>query len=128
LAVTTPPAERARQLAIGLAGFQVVDALGNALVPRRYIDAHLDHLGLPPPLRPLLQVIKVGTAAGLVLGLRSPRIGAATSAALVAYYSAAVTFHVLSHDHPVIAAPAAACGGAAATTLVRLYLPALERP
>jgi hypothetical protein len=53
-----------------------------------------------------------------------PRVGVLTSAALVAFYAAAVRFHLLADDHPALAAPAAACGASAAVSLVSLYLPA----
>src|SRR5438445_9050963 len=108
--------DRTRQLAVGLALFQVLDAIANA-IPRRYVAAHLDHLGVPYPLRPALPVIKLTSSAGLLIGLEMPRLGALTSAALVAYYAAAARFHLLADDHPVLAMPAAACGAAAAATL-----------
>ena len=115
--------DRTRKVAVGLAIFQVLDAIGNA-IPRRYVEAHLDHLGVPGYLRPMFPVIKVTTAAGLVAGLRMPRLGSLTSASLVAYYAAATRFHLLAGDHPILAAPAAICGASAAITLVDLYLPA----
>ena len=112
--------DRARQVTIGLALFQLVDALGNAMAPRRLIDEHLDHLGLPRPVRPALQLIKLSTSAGLLLGLRWPKLGATAAAGLVAFYSAAVTFHRLSGDHALVAAPAALCGASAAYLFVSL--------
>jgi hypothetical protein len=75
----------------------------------------------------MLSPIKVTTAGGLLVGLRVPAIGALTAAALVAYYSAAASFHMLAKDHPVLAGPAAACGAAAATILFRLYMPRSSR-
>ena len=108
--------DRIEQLAAGLAAFQVVDAVGG-MIPRRFVEAHLDHLGVPNVLRPALPVIKLTTAAGLLAGVRMPRIGAVTSAALVAYYAAAARFHLLAGDHPVLAAPAALCGAGAAVIL-----------
>ena len=117
-------ADRRRQLAAGLAVFQVLDAIVNA-IPSRYVEAHLDHLGVPHRLRPALPVIKVTSSAGLLIGLRIPRLGALTAAGLVAYYAAAARFHLLADDHPVLAAPAAICGGIAAASLGNLYLPAL---
>ena len=115
--------ERTERLAIWLAAAQVVDAIGNS-IPRRYVEAHLDHLGVPDRLRPALPVIKVTTAGGLLVGLKLPRLGALTSAALVAYYAAAVRFHMLSDDHPVLWIPAALFGAGAGATLTKLYLPA----
>ncbi len=118
---------RADQIAVRLAAFQVVDALGNEVVPRRYIERHLDHLGVPQRLRPMLSPIKVTTAAGLVIRLRVPAVGALAAAGLVAYYSAAASFHMLAKDHPLLAGAAVACGAAAAITLVRLYMPKASR-
>jgi hypothetical protein len=80
-------------------------------------------LGVPSRLRPALPVIKVAGSAGLVLGIKSPRLGALTAAPPVGYYSAAVTFHVLADDHPVVWLPAAAFGAAAATSLVTFCVP-----
>jgi DoxX-like family len=116
--------ERTRRLVVGLAIFQVVDAIANA-IPRRYVEAHLDHLGVPRDLRPLLPVIKVTSALGLLVGLKMHRVGAVTSAGLLRYYAAAAGFHLLADDHPLLAAPAAACGASAAIALVKLYLPAI---
>jgi hypothetical protein len=69
----------------------------------------------------------VTSSFGLLVGLKMPRLGAVTSAGLVAYYAAAASFHLFANDHPVLAAPAAACGASAAIALVSLYLPAIAR-
>lgn len=117
---------RTRQLAVALAAVQALDTLGNAVVPRRYVKAHLDHLGVPDALRPALPMIKVATSAGLLVGIRMPRVGALTSAGLVAYYAAAVRFHLSAGDHPMLSTPAALLGGGAAVALLELYLPAIR--
>jgi hypothetical protein len=75
----------------------------------------------------VLPVIKVTSTFGLLVGLRMPRLGAVTSASLVSYYAAAARFHLLADDHPLLAAPAAACGASAAMALSNLYLPAIAR-
>src|SRR5688500_6178770 len=75
---------RARNRAVRLAAFQLLDAVGNSVVSRRYLDRHLDHLGVPSGLRPLLTPIKLTTAGGLLVGLRVPAVGALTAAGLVA--------------------------------------------
>jgi len=106
------------RLAVGLAVAQVLDALGGWAVPRRYVDAHLDHLGVPPAVRSALGPIKLAGSVGILAGLRWPALGVLTSAGLVSYYSAASTFHVLSGDHPALAAPAAGFGAAAAVLLL----------
>lgn len=99
-----------------MAWVQVLDAIGNE-IPRELVRRHLDHLGVPPRLRPALPLIKVASTAGLLLGLRSGRVAAVTSASLVAFYAAAVRFHLLAGDHPVVALPAAALGAGAAVNL-----------
>lgn len=113
-----------KHLAVGLAAAQVADAIGSGLVPRSYLTAHLDRLGVPVRLRPALPVIKVAGSAGLVLGMKSPRIGEATAACLVGYYAAAVAFHVLAGDHPVAWLPAIAFGASAAVSLLTFSVPA----
>ena len=118
--------DRTKRLVAGLAIFQIIDAIANA-IPRRYVEAHLDHLGVPRNLRSVLPVIKVTSTFGLLIGLKLPRLGAVTSAGLIVYYTAAAHFHLLANDHPVLAAPAAACGASAAIALMRLYLPAIAR-
>lgn len=102
-----------RQVVIGLAAAQLLDAVGGWVVPSRYVQAHLEHLSVPTWLRPALGPIKVSGSAGLLLGLRSPKLGAVTSAGLVSYYAAAAAFHVVARDHPVVAVPAAGFGTAA---------------
>lgn len=114
-----------RRVAVGLAGLQLVDVIGNELLPPGRLAAHLDHLGVPNRLRPALPVIKVAGSAGLVLGLRLPLLGAVTSGCLVGYYAAAAMFHLHAGDHPVVCLPAMAFGGAAAASLVKHYLPAI---
>ena len=109
--------DRTKQIALRLAAVQVLDAIGNE-IPRKFVRAHLDHLGVPPRLRPLLSPIKVGTAAALVAGVERPRLRRLTAAGLVAYYAAAARFHLLAGDHPVIAVPAVFCGAAAAIILL----------
>lgn len=113
-----------KHLAVGLAALQLADAIGNELVPRRYLTAHLDRLGVPNRLRPALPVIKVAGSAGLVLGIKSPHLGALTAACIVGFYAAASAFHVRADDHPVVWLPAIACGATAAASLVTFYLPA----
>ena len=54
----------------------------------------------------MLPVIKASTAVGLPVGLRRPLVGAAASAALVAFYAAAVAFHGFAGDHPAAGLPA----------------------
>ena len=105
---------RRRQTSLVLATLQAGD-LFVTLVSPKYGDAHLDHLGVPPWLRPLLPTIKLAAVVSLVVTSNRPRTRSMTGAALVAYYSAAVTFHALSGDSPTDAVPAAAFGAFAGT-------------
>ena len=106
-------------VAAALAAVQAIDVVGNVLAPRRKVQAHLDRLGLPRPLHRVLSPLKLATASGLVVGVQSPAVGTVTSAALVAFYAAAATFHVRSGDHWTMAMPAVACGAAAAAVFVQ---------
>ena len=114
-----------KDVPIGLAMLQLADAAGNELVSRRIVETHLDHLRVPVRLRPVLPAVKVLSSAGLVVGLKSPRLGVLTSAALIAYYAGAVGFHLRAGDHPVLAAPAALFGATAATALFGVFVPAI---
>ena len=116
---------RLRQLVAGLAVLQIVDAIASA-TPQMSMAARLDHLGVPGVLRPVLPVIKVSTSVGLLVGLRRPRVGATTSAVLVAFYAAAVGFHGFAGDHPAVALPATAFGASAALCLVGYFIPVIE--
>jgi hypothetical protein len=106
-----------RRLALRLAAMQVLDLAVTVASPDRFGDAHYDHLGVPPALRPLLPVIKGATTAALLVGMRRPRLRAVTGAGLVAYYAAAVTFHVESDDPWTDVAPAALYGLVAAAVV-----------
>jgi hypothetical protein len=121
VAFSTLVSSAAKRLAVWLAAFQLLDAIAAAL-PRRYVKAHLDHLGVPDAVRPLLPAIKVAASAGLLVGLKQPRVGAVTAAGLVAFYAAAVQFHLLADDHPLMTVPAVVCGAAAGVALVGFEL------
>lgn len=114
---------RFRQLAGSLAVLQIADAIVSA-TPQMSMAARLDHLRVPEALRPLLPVIKVSTSLGLLVGMRRPRVGALTCAALVAFYASAVGFHGFAGDRPAVALPAGAFGASAGLCLVRYFLPA----
>ena len=106
-----------RRFAIRLAALQVGDIAVTTAFPDRYGEAHWDHLGVPHGLRPLLLVIKVATTAALLAGTSRPRLRSVTGAGLVAYYAAAVTFHVESDDPWTDVAPAALYGVVAAAVV-----------
>jgi len=96
-----------------LASLHVADLVASQTLPQ-FGEEHLDHLGVPPWLRPALPIIKGAAVVALVATRGHPKPRSAVGAALVAYYSAAVSFHVLSDDGPAQAAPAAAFGVLAA--------------
>jgi hypothetical protein len=115
-----------KRVALALAGFQAVDAVACA-IPMPFIKADLDRIGCPERLQRALPMIKGASAIGLVGGLRMPRLGALSSAALVAYFAAAIGFHVHARDHLTRSAPAAALGTWAAFTLLRVFRPAASQ-
>lgn len=86
-----------RSFALGLAGFQFLDAVACA-VPAPAIKADLDRLGCPPELQRALPVIKAAAGLGLLAGLEVPALGKLTGAALVAYFLAAEGFHAKVKD------------------------------
>lgn len=106
-----------RVCALVLAAFQVGDLVVTQVAPR-YGGAHLDALGVPRAVRPALPAIKAAAVIALVATVDRRRPQRATAAGLVAYYSAAATFHVLSRDRPTDAAPAVVCAALAATIAV----------
>jgi hypothetical protein len=108
---------RPQYVATGVATLQMLDVVANA-IPLLSMSVRLDNLGVPEGLRPALPAIKVATSAGLLVGLRWPRVGATASAVLVSFYSAAVGFHWFAGDHPLAALPAAALGTSAAASLI----------
>jgi hypothetical protein len=99
------PSRQTRQV-LGLVAVQLGDAAFNA-VPTQWLKDDLDHLGIPEEVRFIFPVIKSASAVGLLGGLRWPRLGQLTASALVAYFIAALGFHVRAKDTPVRYAPAA---------------------
>jgi DoxX-like family len=93
------------RLAVILSAIQVADAAGNLLIPQHSYTAHLDHLRVPRWLQPILPTLKVAASAGLMLGLRRPRVQALTSSALAGYYGGAIAFHLAAEDPAIIAVP-----------------------
>ena len=106
-----------RRFALRLAALQAGDIVVTQAFPDRFGDAHWDHLGVPHPLRPMLLAIKLATTAALLVGAGRPRVRSVTAAGLVAYYAAAVTFHVESNDPWTDVAPAALYGVVAAAVV-----------
>lgn len=110
----------AKRLALGLAGFQVLDGVACA-IPVAYIANDLERMRVPAAVCKALPVIKGASAVGLVAGLKEPRLGRLTSAALVAYFGCALAVHTRSHDHPLRYVPAAGVGAVAALTGLTAY-------
>jgi hypothetical protein len=106
-----------RRFALRLAAMQVGDILVTQAFPDRFGQAHYDHLGVPRPLQPALLAIKAATTGALLVGMSRPRLRSVTAAGLVAYYAAAVTFHVRSNDPWTDVAPAALYGVVAAAAV-----------
>lgn len=104
-------------MAIGLAAVQVASVVAAAASPNS-ATARLNHIGLPKRYRPLIPAILLTTASGLLFDSRWPRLGTASSASLVAFYAAAVRFHRLAGDPPVVVLPAAGLGTAAGLRLL----------
>ena len=102
------------RFALRLAVMQVGDITACRAFPDRYGDAHLADLGVPAWLRSVLEPIKAASTVALVASRRRPRLRSATASAMVAYYAAAVTFHVRSRDSWRDTAPAAIYGVVAA--------------
>ena len=105
-----------RERALLLAAFQAADLAVTQLSPRYGAD-HLDHLGVPANLRPALPVIKAAAVAALILTRHHRAQQRVVGTALVGYYAAATTFHVLAGDRARDTAPAAACAAVAASLL-----------
>ena len=101
---------------MSLGALQAMDLVVTVTSPK-YGRAHLDHLGVPRTLRPALPVIKLSAAVSLVASAGRPRARSLVGRVLVAYYLAAVGFHMRAGDPAKEAAPAAACAAMAATLI-----------
>ena len=99
-----------RGVVLGLAGVQLADAAFNA-IPNQWVKDDLDHLRFPENFRFVFPLIKSGSAAGLLAGLRWPRVGRVTTFALMAYFTAAMGFHARAKDGALRYVPAAAMLG-----------------
>lgn len=96
---------------LAFAAFQMADAAAVAANPP-YIQRALDRVNCPPAIRRILPAVKVASGAGLLVGLRTPRVGRATSAALAAYFGTAIGFHLRARDTVAGSLPAFAMLGA----------------
>ncbi|OBJ74088.1 DoxX family protein [Mycobacterium sp. 1274756.6] len=102
----------------GLAAFQAVDAVACA-IPVPYIAQSLDTLGVPAEVRPILPVVKIASALGLLSATRFPALARLTTAALTLYFVLAVAAHVRVKDRVVNTIPAATFLVTFATMTVR---------
>jgi hypothetical protein len=89
-----------------LAAFHAVDAVACA-VQVAPIKKTLDDLGVPDEVRPVLPVVKVAAALGLLSVSRFPGLARLTTAMLTLYFLLAVGAHIRAHDKFVNAIPAA---------------------
>lgn len=103
-----------RDRALLLAALQAAD-----LVVTRYSsaygDAHLDHLRIPPSLRPALPFVKLAAVGALLASARWGQARRVVGLAMVTYYASAATFHIAADDSTAKTAPAVACGLLAAS-------------
>ncbi len=112
--------DRSTKLVLRLAAFQAGDAVACA-IPLAYITRDLDRLGCPEELRSALPVLKGASVLGLLAGLKYEPLGALTATALVAYFGAAIGFHLRSRDPLWRSAPAASVGLASAVALFTAF-------
>jgi len=96
-----------RQQVLGLVVVQSADAAFNA-IPTQWLRDDLQHLGVPEDLRFVFPIVKSASALGLLGGLRWPRLGRVTAAALIVYFVGAMGFHARAKDGVVRYTPAAA--------------------
>ena len=95
------------RVVFGLAGSLVLSVLYDS-VPNQWFEAEFEHLRLPRWFRPLFVLAKTSAVTGLLIGLRSSRLGRLTAHALVAYFVLAIGAHVRVKDEPVRYVPAVA--------------------
>lgn len=116
-------AVRWRRHVAAFASFQVADAVACA-IPLEYIRRDLENIECPEAVQRALPVIKASSAAGLLLGRRWPALGRLTAWALVAYFIAAVSFHVRAKDPAWKSVPAGSLVVTSAVFARRAYRPA----
>ena len=108
-----------KRIIFGLVSVQVADGLFN-MFPTQWLKEDLEHLGFPWRFRLVFPMVKAASVAGLLGGLRWPRLGRITAQALVAYFVLAIGFHVRAKDGLLRWSPAAAMLGWSALA-VRAY-------
>lgn len=73
---------------------------------KQWAEEDLDRLEFPRRFRFVFPIVKAGSVAGLLIGLRRPMLGRLTAAAIVAYFLVALAFHARASDPVVKYAPA----------------------
>jgi hypothetical protein len=96
----------------------VADLVWNVVLPKEWLAAHDDRIGIQRELRPWLIPIKSAAVIGLLLGKRWPKFGALTAGATTIYFVVATGYHVRARDSALGTAPAVAYGGTAARAVV----------
>lgn len=90
----------------GLAAFQAADAVACA-IPLPFITTALDTVKCPQRIRPILPIVKVASAVGLLSVNRFPALARVTTAALTLYFVLAVGAHIRVRDSIPNTVPAA---------------------
>ena len=111
---------RWRRHILAFAAFQLGDAVACA-IPLGYIQRDLDNIGCPPAIQRALPSIKAASATGLLLGRRWPLLGRVTAFSLVAYFVAAIGFHVHAKDSVWKTLPAASLMATSGVFGMRAY-------
>lgn len=106
-----PHPARSQRLVLGFIGVLASDAAFDAVAlypiaestrwgtwAKRWTKDDLDRLGFPERFRFVFPIVKTSLVAGLLAGLRWRRLGRVTAAAVVAYFIAALGFHVRAKD------------------------------
>jgi hypothetical protein len=87
-----------------LGAFQAGDAVACA-IPVAPIAKILDDLGIPESVRPVLPVVKVASAIGLLSVSWFPALARLTTAMLTVYFVCAVGAHIRARDKVVTILP-----------------------
>ena len=87
----------AKKAAGSLLLIQAADAVACA-IPLPIIRRDLERLGCSDTVQRTIPVVKAASVAGLLAGLRSPRLGRLTTTALLGYFTCAVAAHARVRD------------------------------
>lgn len=116
-------------LGIALAIIQLVDGvLCATLISERftaYLDGELERLRISSLTQQAMPLVKVAAAIGLLVGLWVPLLGAASAAALIAYFVIAIGAHARVKDPPAKYVNASVMLAFTGVVLALTYLAAL---